>query len=114
MDTTKLLSLYRIKHRIPGRIRIHIPALEKMPSEWHALSDTVQALITSKEGISEARIEPISGSVILRYRAEVIDDREVLNWLELLVRRFLDSVPFSTRRTREEYKSSLKRLKYSL
>lgn len=109
-----LIKQYKIKHRLPGRIRLHIPALEKLPSDWHPLAEPVNELITLKNGIHSAKIEPVSGGVILSYIPETICERDVLNWLELVARRFIDSVRCHKNPTKKDCLSVLHLLRKRL
>jgi glutaminase len=85
-----LSSFYEIKHRIPGRVRLYIPALEKLPKDWYSLANIVQDLIILKRGIKNASIAPLSGTIVLRYSPESIGERDVLKWIESIVMRFID------------------------
>jgi hypothetical protein len=106
-----LSSFYKIKHRIPGRVRLYIPALEKLPQDWHYLANIVQDLIILKRGIKNASIAPLSGSIVLRYSPESIRERDVLKWLESIVRRFVDLRHGRKKLTMEECTSILHYLK---
>ena len=104
-------SYYKIKHRIPGRVRLYIPALEKLPNDWHSLANIVQDLITLKRGIKNARIAPLSGTIVLHYNPDSISERDVLNWLEFVAMRFVDQCRSRTKLTMEECISTLNYLK---
>jgi hypothetical protein len=114
INTINHFSFYKIKHRIPGRVRLYIPALEKLPPDWYSLAEIVRELITLKKGIHSAKIEPISGGVVLHYRSDLICEKEVLKWLELMVERFIDLIRCSKQVTKEECISSLHLLRSSL
>ena len=90
MGLTKYLSAYRIVHRLPGRIRIHIPALKKLPEKWWIYRKPSIELIRMKKGIEKAEVQPVSGSLLIEYDPELIDEAGVLEWLEVLVVRFLE------------------------
>jgi hypothetical protein len=100
-------SFYKIKHRIPGRVRLHIPALEKLPEDWHSLANIVQDLITLKSGIENASIVPLSGTIVLHYNPDSICERDVLNWLEFVAMRFVEQCRSRTKLTMEECISTL-------
>jgi hypothetical protein len=106
-----LSSFYKIKHRIPGRVRLYIPALEKLPKDWYSLANIVQDLIILKRGIKNASIAPLSGTIVLRYSPESIHERDVLKWLESIVRRFIDLRRSRKKLTMEECISILHYLK---
>jgi hypothetical protein len=66
----KFISASRIVHRLPGRIRIHIPILEKLPGEWLTYSEHTAELIKMRNGIEKVKIRPITGSLIICYDPE--------------------------------------------
>jgi hypothetical protein len=89
MGLTKFISAYRIAHRLPGRIRIYIPVLEKLPEDWRKFLKPSTELIRMKRGIKSAEIQPISGSLLIGYDPEEMNEADILKWLETLVADFL-------------------------
>ena len=89
MGLANFISAYRIAHRLPGRIRIHIPALEKLPDDWRIYLEPAAELIRMKKGIYSADIRPISGSLLIEYDPAKLDEAAILKWLEILVTGFL-------------------------
>jgi hypothetical protein len=89
MAWTKFISAYRVVHRLPGRIRIHIPLLEKLPDDWQAYLEPASELIRMKKGIDTAEIQPCTGSLLIGYDSEAMDEAAILKWLETLVTDFL-------------------------
>jgi hypothetical protein len=89
MGLTKFISAYRIAHRLPGRIRIYIPVLERLPEDWQMFLKPSTELIRMRKGINTAEIQPITGSLLIDYDPEEMDEAAILTWLETLVTRFL-------------------------
>jgi hypothetical protein len=90
MGLTELISAYRIVHRLPGRIRIHIPVLKKLPEKWRAFTRPSSELIRMKRGINTAEVQPVTGSLLIEFDPEAINEADVLKWLETLVVNFLE------------------------
>ena len=89
MGITNYISAYRITHRLPGRIRIHIPALEKLPAEWQKYLEPSADLISMLKGINTVQIQPVSGSLLITYDPGLIDETGIIQWLKSLVKTFL-------------------------
>ena len=89
MGLTKFISAYRIAHRLPGRIRIYLPVLERLPEDWQMFLKPSTELIRMRKGINTAEIQPITGSLLIDYDPEEMDEAGILTWLETLVTRFL-------------------------
>ena len=102
---------YRIVHRLPGRLRLHIPILEKLPRRCYPLSDHTVELITLQSGLTDAKIDPVTGNVLLYYNPQQIDEPEIINWLKTLVEAFLTSETPSKLKTEADVRMRFKDLK---
>ena len=60
---------YRVVHHIQGRIRLHVPAIKKLPMETLKKLSTLPA----PEGIRNVQANPITGSVVINYDPKHID-----------------------------------------
>jgi hypothetical protein len=107
----KYVSASRVINRLPGRIRIHIPILEKLPNRWFIYSDQAIELVKMRNGIEDVEIRPISGSVIIRYDTGRIEEDEILAWLRTLVKDFLSSEWPSNSINEAEIRSRLSRVR---
>jgi hypothetical protein len=85
----KVFASFSVAHRLPGRVRIHIPTLERLPRRWYAHADRTAALIALREGVIDADIRPVTGNVVVRYDPEQIEEAQVIEWLKSLVTGFL-------------------------
>ena len=86
---SKFISASRVVHRLPGRIRIHIPILEKLPSGWTTFSEHTAELIKMKNGVEKVKIQPVTGSLLIHYDPEQVEETDILKWLKTLVETFL-------------------------
>ena len=89
MGWRQFISAYRVVHRLPGRIRIRIPMLEKLSDEWRSFIKPSVEIIKLKSGIISAEIQPDTGSLLIRYDSDQIDEAQILNWLEKLAVDFI-------------------------
>lgn len=95
----KIITAYQIVHSLPGRLRIHIPMLEKLPRRWYSYSDRTADLIMMQKGITGVNIEPVTGNVLIRYNPQQIGESDILTWLKTLVETFITSKTPSTLRS---------------
>ena len=109
-----MFSRYRVVHRLPGRIRIHIPAMEKAPPAYRQLAGDVVGLVGLKKGIQDVRIEPISGTVLIGYDPDEIHESGIIDWMEMLVNMFIDMNAFSKGLSVDEFAPLLDRMKTML
>jgi len=71
----------RVIHRIPGRLRLHIPALKKVEAEFQEVSNLLISDFHLPAGIKLARINYISGNIVINYDPDITDERHVLVWI---------------------------------
>ena len=114
MGLTRIISGYRIAHRLPGRIRIQIPMLARLPDEWWPYIEPSVELIKMKSEITSAEIQPVTGSLLISYDPDRIDEARVLNWLEKLVSDFIklgiSSEPMDEANVRHRFRQLRNRL----
>ena len=72
----------RVIHRIPGRIRIHIPVIRQVTAEFQNISSHLLKKINLPEGIISTNINYITGNVLVHYNADSIYENEVLTWIQ--------------------------------
>ena len=73
-----------LMHETPGRLRIKIPSLKRNQRE----GDRLHNLITDIEGINNATVNPITGSIVVTFDDTVIDSKGIL--AILIEENFLD------------------------
>jgi hypothetical protein len=97
--SSEFISAANIVHRLPGRIRIRIPILQKVPSGWLIYSQPATDLIALHKGIEKVKIQPITGCLTICYNPDRIQESDILKWLKTLVQTFLNqdmpSVPLN-------------------
>jgi hypothetical protein len=71
-------------HNVPGRFRIKLPVVKERPSKATA----VQNLFADREGVEEVCVNPLTGSVLVRYDVDVVSPEQILTALR--IHRFLD------------------------
>lgn len=67
-----------ILHDIPGRLRVHIPALKKN-QDYEGL----QTMFSSLKGIQDVRIQPIIQTIRIQYKSDEISRNELLRYVSL-------------------------------
>jgi hypothetical protein len=104
----------RVVHNLPGRVRIHFPALEKLSSRWHRYSAPVAELVKIKQGIQNTNIQPTTGSVLITYDADTLGQKEVFDWLESIATIVKNNLRNYTSLSEHNLESLLIRVKIQL
>jgi hypothetical protein len=66
-------------HHVPGRLRIRIPQLKR--DAVHA--EAAEAFVLAIEGVTAARANSVTGSIILTYQRDVVSAGTILDALAL-------------------------------
>jgi hypothetical protein len=104
----------RVVHRLPGRMRIHFPALERLSSRWQRYSAPVADLVKIKQGIQNTNIQPATGNVLITYDTDTLGEKDILNWLESIVKIFLYNIRNYSSLSEDNLESLLNRVKIQL
>jgi hypothetical protein len=104
----------RIVHSLPGRVRIHFPALERVSARWHKYTAPVSELVNLKQGIQNTYIQPTTGNVLITYDAEMLGENEILKWLEIMVKIILYNIRDYSSISEENLESLLNRIRTQL
>jgi hypothetical protein len=72
----------RILHRLPGRLRIHIPVLRQISEPFQKFVHLLLQDFTLPEGIRSVRINFITGNLLIEYDIKGTEEKEILRWLE--------------------------------
>ncbi len=66
-------------HHLPGRLRVRVPGLKGNPAGALEIVDGLTAL----DGVTGAEVNPITGSVLIRYDATIANGSECLKLLRI-------------------------------
>lgn len=73
-----------VKHRVPGRLRIHIPALLDASKEFQAKATTTVEKITLPGGIKSLKVSFTTGNILIHFNTNETTEGNVLEWVDQL------------------------------
>ena len=82
---------HRVIHRLPGRMRVHVPALREAADGFR---DTADALLQGFElpaGMRSVKVSYPTGNLLICYDGESLTERDVLEWL-FQIRRIVKQI----------------------
>ena len=79
--TYLMLNQIRVVHSIPGRLRLFVPNLSKVPEELKKYDDEVKKFVLSKKGIKSVEYSYITNKILLYYDPNLISEKEILEWI---------------------------------
>lgn len=79
------LSRVQVVHRLPGRLRLHVPLLGHVPEPWRGTLTIIEQILIIPEGISQVRIEPRTGNVLICYDTNLLLEKDILETLRAVL-----------------------------
>lgn len=74
----------RIIHSLPGRLRLHIPALPKIPEKWRVSEEAISELIKSIPDIKSVSLSYVTGNILIQYEQEILSEKEIIQGIQKL------------------------------
>jgi hypothetical protein len=71
----------RVVHRIPGRLRVHIPALRQVSAEFQNIVNVLVTKFSFPWGIEQVTINFITGNLLILYDHSSVEEKTVLEWI---------------------------------
>ena len=70
----------KVVHHLPGRLRLHIPLLERLAPDWRPYQSHLIDIIKNKEGLVDIELSIVTGRVLVRYDPRRINQTQILQW----------------------------------
>lgn len=80
IESILLNTLYKIQvvHSLPGRLRLHIPYIKKIPKEWH-IEDSYFTIAQRIKGIDKVDVCYHTANVLVIYDKNQLTEESVIN-----------------------------------
>ncbi len=72
----------KVVHHLPGRLRLYVPILESLSSDWRQYQSDLIDIIKIKKGLIDIDVTIRSGRVLICYDPHQIDRTLILRWLK--------------------------------
>lgn len=79
-----LVRQVKIAHRLPGRIRLSVPALTRLANGYADYTVVVEAILKRLPGMYAVTINQITANVLLQYDTAAVSETDVFGWIEQL------------------------------
>ena len=90
----KNFAKFKVVHSIPGRIRLKINNALKIPKEAAMYDKYVIEGIKILDGIDNIEFNYITGSVIITYNPDKLNEKIVINWINHVLNIVLENINF--------------------
>ncbi len=75
----------RVSHRLPGRLRLQIPLLRRVPEDWGDIVTLFEEVGSAPDGIHELSTDQRSGSLLVAYDPEALQEADVTTYVQSLL-----------------------------
>ncbi len=75
----------KVAHRLPGRLRLRIPALRRLKDSDVDATAYLQDCLELPAGIEAVSIDARTGSILIRYQADRLLDTDILGYVDSLL-----------------------------
>lgn len=82
----------RVTHELPGRVRLHLPALKHIPANMRMWVQEAAQVFARHEAIEDIETNPVTGNVLIHYDADKIEGQEVVAYFNRFVRFSVDNL----------------------
>jgi hypothetical protein len=106
----KHFSRIKVVHHLPGRLRLHIPLLERLDPEWQRYEADLLDLIKIDESLIDVQLSVLTGRVLIRYDHRQIDKDEIMQWLRKLALMLYSDFLEAPSESRRQIDSFLKKV----
>lgn len=106
----KHFNRVKVVHRLPGRLRLSIPLLERLPSEWLRYKTDLVAIIKRQQGIENIELSVVTGRVLIHYDPRQISQTQVLQWMRRVAIMLLEGYAQNPFDSKQEIAPFLKRM----
>lgn len=83
--TGKLMAP-RVVHSLPGRLRVHVPALCHLPEDMKPLVGHFEKILKVSSTIEKATLNLRSGNILVCYCQESAKEKDVLSFLSRMLK----------------------------
>ena len=105
--TYLMFNQIKVVHSIPGRLRLFVPNLSKVPEELKKYDNEVKKLILSKKGIKSVEYSYITNKILLYYDPNLISEKEILEWMNKVWKTVINNPELYQNKSLKEIEDNL-------
>ena len=105
--TYLMFNQIKVVHSIPGRLRLFVPNLSKIPEELKKYDYRVTELILSKKGIKSIEYSYVTNKILLYYDVKLISEKQILDWLNKVWKTMINHSELYENKSLEEIEDNL-------
>lgn len=76
-----ILNRPKVVHRLPGRLRVHVPFLQRVNSEHQELADRIAALLAAPDEVTSATANLRTGNALISFDPSRVTETDLVAYL---------------------------------
>ena len=81
----------KVVHSIPGRLRLQIPGLNKVPDNMKKYEKYTTNIIKLQDGINDISYSYITGKILITYDINKTNEKKIVEWLNVVWKKIVDN-----------------------
>ncbi|MBS9775695.1 MAG: cation transporter [Fusobacterium sp.] len=79
--TYLVFNKVKVVHSIPGRIRLFIPSLDKVPAQFKKYENYTSSILKLKNGINNITYSYTTSKILIEYDKSKLSEKDIVEWL---------------------------------
>ncbi|WMJ81900.1 hypothetical protein RBU49_06540 [Clostridium sp. MB40-C1] len=84
----------KIIHSMPGRIRLKVPNLNKVPEEFRNYDKFFIKAIRILDGIEDISMNYLIGTTLITYNSKVVYEEKIMRWIKIIIDIGINNIIF--------------------
>lgn len=84
-----LINRPKVVHRLPGRLRVHVPFLQKLPAGQQDRADQIAELLSIPAEIESASANLMTGNALICFDSAKVTENDLLEYLRSMFEIFV-------------------------
>lgn len=97
----------KVVHSIPGRLRLQIPGLDKVPEDMKKYENYTTSIIKMEPGIEEISYSYITSKVLVKYNLQLTNEKKIVDWLNYVWKKIVENEDVYSKMSVEEIERNL-------
>lgn len=97
----------KVVHSIPGRLRLQIPGLDKVPEDMRKYEHYTTSIIKMEKGIEEISYSYITSKVLVKYNPLLTNEKKIVDWLNFVWKKIVENEDVYNKMSVEEIEKNL-------
>ena len=102
-----LFNKIKVVHSIPGRLRLSVPGLNKVPEHMKKYDKYTTSVIKMHKGIDDISYSYITGKILVMYDANITNEKNIVNWLNFVWKKIVENQDLYNQMSLEEIENNL-------